>query len=648
MICNRLVAFVFVLFAHFVTFAQTDTIINLTEIEIYGDRYSAFSTANKTQKLDSSDVATYKSSDLSSILKTRSGVFIKGYGPGMLATPSLRGSSASQTALLWNGFNIQSPMHGQNDLSLFPVAFSDAIQIQHGGTGSIWGSGAIGGAISLNNSTDFDGKIHIESEAQSGTTENHTQLLNFRISGEKLSTTLRIFNLNANNKFDYINPYTNDSIIQTRQNSSVIQKGVLNEIYYRNGKNNFAVVRFWYQNNERNIPPTLLQSNTGAFQKDETIRITASWQKAFSKTLAKLQTAYFDETIFYQDSIGTESLSKAKTYIQEIDYRILNFRNHSINIGANNNIVSAESNHYPSNLTINRFAVFSAWKWNNKPSTLSFFASARKEWQQKHEIPFVPSFGFSYFLTKDISVKGNVGKSFRMPSVNDLYWVPGGNPDLLPESGWSQDLSFIFDKQMTSEKDKNSLHFSRTTFSITGFHRKIDNWIIWLPQSGLWTPQNIMEVRSKGLEFENSYELKSKNSVYNLRLFYDYISSENEKQKSPNDASVGKQLIYTPQHSMRALFSATYKSIGFYYENSLVGKRYTSSDNLEWLEPYNISNTGVSYSFNYNNWILTSGFEVQNIFNSNYMIVVGNPMPLRYYQVKINLKYWNRLKKQMD
>ena len=42
---------------------------------------------------------------------------------------------------------------------------------------------------------------------------------------------------------------------------------------------------------------------------------------------------------------------------------------------------------------------------------------------------------------KELQVKGNVAYNYRFPSMNDLYWRPGGNPDVKPEDGYSYDAS---------------------------------------------------------------------------------------------------------------------------------------------------------------------------------------------------------------
>ena len=617
-------------------FSAPDTLIYLDAVEIHENRFEAFTVGSKTQTFDSTDISIYKGANLSMLLNARSSIFIKGYGPGMLATPSLRGGSSSQTALLWNGFNIQSPMHGQNDLALFPLIFTDRIQIQHGSAGAIYGSGAVGSAINMSNNIEFNGMLHAETETQATNTENFIQAVQVKAAGTNFAGSIRFFNQNNNNRFSYNNPYDADQQVSTRQFAETAQYGFMNELYYRNNSN-FASVRLWYNKSDRNIPPALMQSHTGAFQNDESLRITANWQKLFNTSMINARAAYFDETIFFRDSLGIESLSNSDTWLQELQYRILEINGHNIDFGVGNQHVAARSEHYASDLSINRFSVFSTWKWVNNNDNFSLFASIRQEWQEELDIPFIPAFGFAYQINSELAVKGNAGKNFRIPSLNDLYWVPGGNSELLPESGWNQDLMIEY----RNNKPENSPIITVSELSLTGFHRNIDNWIIWLPEGGIWTPKNVMQVRSAGLEATTVIQAKFNSSSLHLRLFYDYVSAKNEKHKSPNDASVGKQLIYVPKHSAGAILSASYGKAGFYYEHNYTGKRYISSDNLYSLDPFNTGNMGVNYYFSLSYAVLTISFDVQNIWNENYVITANNPMPLRYFQLRLNLK-WNR------
>ena len=38
---------------------------------------------------------------------------------------------------------------------------------------------------------------------------------------------------------------------------------------------------------------------------------------------------------------------------------------------------------------------------------------------------------------KILQLKGSMAYNYRFPSMNDLYWRPGGNPEVKPEEGYS-------------------------------------------------------------------------------------------------------------------------------------------------------------------------------------------------------------------
>lgn len=49
----------------------------------------------------------------------------------------------------------------------------------------------------------------------------------------------------------------------------------------------------------------------------------------------------------------------------------------------------------------------------------------------------VPAFFADWLLSKrgNLVAKASVSRNFRFPTLNDLYFLPGGNPDLKNERG---------------------------------------------------------------------------------------------------------------------------------------------------------------------------------------------------------------------
>ena len=74
----------------------------------------------------------------------------------------------------------------------------------------------------------------------------------------------------------------------------------------------------------------------------------------------------------------------------------------------------------------------------------------RQEYVDGDFTPIVPFFGFDFRLVKekDLILKGNIARNFHMPTLNDLYWLPGGNPDLLHGEGFSFELGLAYEKTL--------------------------------------------------------------------------------------------------------------------------------------------------------------------------------------------------------
>ncbi|GAB2500841.1 hypothetical protein GCM10027187_75720 [Streptosporangium sandarakinum] len=64
------------------------------------------------------------------MLQQRSPLYLKSYGNGMTATVAFRGTTASHTAVLWNGFNIALPTLGLSDFALLPPSAQTNVHLQ--------------------------------------------------------------------------------------------------------------------------------------------------------------------------------------------------------------------------------------------------------------------------------------------------------------------------------------------------------------------------------------------------------------------------------------------------------------------------------------------------------------------------------------
>ena len=133
-------------------FSQSDTLFEHTVFDYkIEEGVNTFSVI----EVDSFSLAKYFGQTTEELLGKSNGLFVKQYGAGNLATLSIRGSSANQTQVFWNGIPVNTASIGVTDLTLLPIDFYNSLLIKKGGASLSCGSGGIGGAVCLNSNSFF-------------------------------------------------------------------------------------------------------------------------------------------------------------------------------------------------------------------------------------------------------------------------------------------------------------------------------------------------------------------------------------------------------------------------------------------------------------------------------------------------------------
>lgn len=587
-------------------------------------------TSKKSLVFDSLTLARYTGSSLAELLSNQSTTHVKSYGNGNLATTSLRGGNASHTALLWNGFNIQNPMLGQTDLSIIPTLLFDNVNLEYGGGSAMWGSGAIGGSIHLQNKTlfnqGFSSKLQL-SAGSFGTKKIGTGVV---LSYEKIISNTRIYYNSSNNNYSYKDTSDHENPTKQISHADYVTKGLMQEISFLILPYQKINVRAWYNKANRNLP-SYTSAMSKQSQEDENLKLSADWNYNKRNLNSIIRVAYFKDQINYTDSINNiYNNSKVSTLIAESD-NIYTLNNHKFNLGINVTSFNSETENYAQIQQLNKIALFAAYQITCLNDKLNYNLSVRKEFTSLTEIPFTGNTGFHYQITKSIAAKINGSRSYRQPSLNDLYWNPGGNPNLKPEDSYEADGSIEYKLQ----RKKISLIIEGTYFN-----RHTTNWIIWLPtDNAYWSPRNIAEVYSRGTETKSELTYSHNNLKVKLSSSTSYVLSTNQKITNENDRSKGRQLIYTPRYNGNATLMIAYKGASVLFNQNYTGYRFTSTDNTTWLFPYYLANIKLSYKSSFKNMSLELFGNINNVFNKNYLVVSNRPMPLRNYEAGINLHY---------
>ena len=631
-----------------------DSIFEIQTVEVTAERiFKKEEAGMKKTKVDSLVLLKKVNLSLSELLSENTPVFIKSHGRGALATASFRGTAASHTQVNWNGININSPMAGMVDFSLIPVYIIDDMNLKHGTASIADQSGGLGGSINISNRVDWDKKFDIKYLQGIGSYSTYDEFLQIGGGNKKTQLNTRLYHNYSQNDYTYVNrgignidPETGDvtNPLDTNDNADFTKYGILQEIYYRPDFNNTISAKYWGQWADRTIPRATSyegpdNSNLNN-QIDNDHKVVVDWKHFHEKSKLTLRSGYSQKQLDYTLKNNVPGLGLIPAIYSESKQRSSLNSVHYL-YGANNKLSIESSLDFNFHDVASRdsvkktgyeqqreeASVFLAVR-KNFANRLNLNIMFRQDWVDDNFVPFVPFFGFDFRVIKekDLLIKGNVARNYHQPSLNDLYWQPGGNPDLLPEEGFSYELGIEYQKTIKKHLIKTEL---------TAYRSEIDNWIIWIPSyKGYWEPRNIKRVLSQGVEYDLSVNGKLGKISYQFAGNYAYTRSTNYGDPLVwGDESHGKQLVYVPLHSGNILVNLSYKGFYITYQHNSYSERFTTSSNditrRDWLYPYFMNDLIVGKELQIKKIRFSAEFRVYNLFDETYHSILYRPMPGR-------------------
>ncbi|MBK6990215.1 MAG: TonB-dependent receptor [Bacteroidetes bacterium] len=628
----KLISFFLMLLFSLNLSAQIDSSIQLRTVQINSIRNENNSTGLKQEKTDSLIKMISIDKSMGTVLSEQSPALVKNYGPGALSSVSMRGGSAYHTAVLWKGFSLANPMNGVMDFNLLPTFLFEDISIQYGGATAIWGSGAVSGVIHLNDNNTFINRNSLKVGSRYSNASGWANFIDGKFSIKNFSSSIKLFLTDEKNAY----PFQQDDEMKKQVHAESKGSGLIAENTYSINTTTAINFNFWYQYANRNIAPVMTEAISNAVQRDRNYRYNITFTKDGNKGRFAFRNAYFNESLYYNDSaLSQPSNSLCKTFISEPEYSYAFNEHHSIQTGINFTKINAITAEYNQEEEVIRESIYLSYRFQFRKLILS--ASARKEFNNYEKPPFAFSLGANYKMNSWIKLLANYSTVYRNPQVNDLYWQPGGNIDLLPETGYTYEGTINLDLLHFARKIHNDTN--AISIQLTAFNKNIDNWIAWTPHGILWTPGNIKSVHSYGSESVFIFRKQFAKTGIRLSAFYGYTVSETTSSEIPYDASVGKQLIYVPFHKAGGTFSVYYRKSIVSVNHTFTGVRFINTDNSDFLESYGLSNVQIDQRFDMKNNSIAAFFRIDNLFNTDYQSVQNRPQPLRTYSIGINLTF---------
>ena len=618
-------------------------------------------------KIDSISMIKALTSSLSDLVSQNTPIFIKEYGRGAMATASFRGTAPSHTQVSWNGINLNSPMLGMVDFSTIPVYFTDNVTLLYGSGSLAERSGALGGVIRLENSTDWQNKISGRLLTGVGSYGSKDEFFKLSIGNRKFQSQTRAFYNFSDNDFSFVNkliadidPQTGNYLYPTRRNvnSTYENYGFLQEYYFHPSAKSIFTVRYWYQHNDRSLP-RLLSNETDVNaninrQSEQAHRPLAEWKYYGNKGILNFSAGSNIQLSNYllrtrvsgaADQIVTDSHSKSASYLLRASYNYQFSDKFSMIASANSELNSVKSVNSPSSkestgYNIKRYDQSFSLQFSKLINTwLSANISVREDLTGGKSTPLIPAAGIEYHPLKDkgFLVKGSLSRNYHHPSLNDLYYIPGGNPILKAEEGFLADMGSSYSGTISNIK----VHMA-----LNGYLSGINNWIIWLPTTqGYWEPYNMKRVNTSGLEFNGGIGGKAESFEYHFNCNYAITKSINrDDPRSWADQSVGKQLPFIPKKSANFVANISRVQYHLTWLWTYYSERFTTTSNektskFDVIYPYFMNNISFGKEIHLNQGIFNLEIKILNLFNETYRTVLQNPMPGRNYSILIRYDF---------
>ena len=610
--------------------SQADT-IDIPEVTVTASRLWGWQPGQEQGAIDSVQLSLLKTQNLSDALRRQGGVYIRDYGAGNIATASIRGTSAGHTAVLWNGLPLQDPMLGLSDLSILPLFFFEDVRLSLGGGSSLWGSGALGGAVHLGSRREQPNGLSLSYQGEGGSFGYLGQGLKLGYGGLGFSNSTKLFLQSAGNDYPYEDIY---GVEKRLSHAGSRQMGLMQENTIRLSKNQQLGIHFWAHRAGRDIPPSRVQPASRARQEDEALRAAFDWQWAGERSSWVARLGAFQNRLRYTDSLtNTFSDSRTRSLLAEAEGARTLQRGLQLMSGLQFNYLEALSDVYPGFPRQSRIAAFAALRWESSNRQWGSVLNGRQEWVDGTPTPFTPSLSVHWHNTGGLEAGFSASRNYRLPTFNDLYWPNAGNPNLRAERGWNQSLYL---------KAEGKWRQWAGLFQLSAFNYNVQDWIIWLPEGGLFRPENVRQVWSRGGGGRLQLDRPLSTGSLQLEANFSYTRSTNENSRRTGDPSLGKQLIYVPRQQGSA--SLAWQSAGWYiaYLQEWAGRTYILSDNSDWLPGFTVGALRLSRDWRWKPFSGRLYVKLENLWGEHYELVANRPLPGRFYRIGLNIEFFKK------
>lgn len=503
-------------------------------------------------------------------------------GPGSLITPSIRGSTAEQVLVLLDGVPLNSAFAGTVDLSTIPIDDVERIEILRGPFSAIYGSAALGGVISI---------ITRRAARPSVTLSTGS----FGVGAVSVTTGGSRITL----RYDGADGPRPNSDVRSGYVSMRLGGGPPGRTWDLSLMGAAAA---------RGAPGSTIFPSVTARQEDSRILATLALERERGQATDRVRLAVHRDTFAFREpafgiddrSVGTAWSGEWQRAIRISPARVF--------------VVGADARHQTlaSVAVGNRYETIGALYGQDDrtlgPRTL-LSAGIRVDLHSAYGVQVSPRAGLVHFLRPEARLRVAVGRTFRGPTLADLYYpfdgFVMGNPLLRPEQAWSADVGL----EVVARPG--------LVIRATAFWTAVQDLIVYLPDASfVFSPHNIGAASIRGASIELDGSLASS-----------WAARASATWMLPTDSTTGLDLPNRPRVAgSLALTWQLGRGGSLTTTATAVGPRFANAANTVSLPGY--LTVGLTLEAPPVNGV-TIRASVHNLFDARFEAVQGYPAPGR-------------------
>ncbi len=550
--------------------------------------------------IENDEISKAPVSTVEDLLSYASGLDIRQRGPnGVQGDISIRGGSFEQTLILIDGIKVSDPQTGHHNLDL-PVSLAEIerIEILKGSASKLYGPNAMSGVINI--ITKKNEKLTGSIDASVGDFGLYNNTLTLSLPLEKFTQGVS-FSKQASDGYGTGNEY---DISKMSYSSSLKLENTGIDFSARYIDKEFGAYKFYsdrFPDEWENTETILLNSSINFVINSIKNAMRLNWRRHNDDFILDRSRPEWYRNQHTTDQYGLELQSSFNTSygttVIGLELAKEELEGNSLGDHKRNRTgVFVEHSQVLSNVTI--------------VPGFSFYKYTDYDWE------YYPGLDIGYQINSEIRMYGSMGKSFRIPTYTELYYISPaniGNPDLKPEEAWTYEIGGKWSKE-------------KFIFDLAYFVREGENLIDWSRKDteSIWQVRNISELTTSGIELELSAfpaTIWDFDYISKVALSYSYLNADYNSRDYES-----KYVLDHLEHKLVLKADLRYNNS---INQTLCGRYQKRFEG----DSYTIVDSRLSYTYN----SLRLFFDITNIFDQNYIEVGSIKMPGRWVKVGMSL-----------